>query len=188
MTALTPNFSLPYPTALDEPCLFAQQWCEFTEAMQGVFDGLDSTINRTVDVIPIARLQVTSPITLVSGEPIPFDTLSVNTANWVDFDASRSEVTVNRAGRFVHNLNIIPVPTGNTANTLLVSILGSGNTTDSQTDFGPNPMGFNVEVLYSISVPTVYHARLTNAEPSILTVTINEATYSIWWHADTATP
>jgi len=84
MTATTTNFALPYPTALDRPCDFASQWCDFTDALQTVIDGFQTVIDRTNPVIPIARMMVTTPVDVASNGEIPFDTLSVDTADLVE--------------------------------------------------------------------------------------------------------
>ena len=100
MPNTTTNFALPYPAPSDEPCDFPQQWCDFTNAIDAVLDGFQTTIDRTVPVIPVALLQQSSPLFVVNGGAVPFDTLLVDTAGMVDMDSNPYQIIIQRTGRY----------------------------------------------------------------------------------------
>jgi hypothetical protein len=96
----TVNFNLPYPASTDEPCDFAQQWCDFTTALDLVFDDFQAAIDRTIPVVPVAILKLTETTNVLNFSPIPFDTVVVDTAGMTDMDVDRFTITIQRPGRY----------------------------------------------------------------------------------------
>lgn len=186
MTGFTPNFNLPYPTALDEPCDFAEQWCDFTTAVNAVATRFETTVNRTIPTIPMARMTLTVPIVILDGGLIPFDSVSVNTAGWVDFDASNTDIVTDRAGYFVVNATVLLQTTGVPGTTLTIR----GNTglarEDTQLDRNTSSLGLCINY---ITNPTSLQAHNVLVQRSGTgNIQINAACFSVYWHADTATP
>jgi hypothetical protein len=100
MPNFTTNFNLPYPAGTDEPCDFAQQWCDFTQAIDGVFDTFQSAIDRTIPVVPAAILVQTVPTSIFNFSPLRFDTVLVDTAGMTDLDVDPFTITITRPGRY----------------------------------------------------------------------------------------
>lgn len=186
MTAFTPNFSLPYPTALDAPCDFAEQWCEFTDAVNAVTTRFQTTVDRTVPTIPMARMTLTTPITIVNGGTIPFDSVSVNTAGWIDFDASNTDIVPDRAGYFVMTAQALFQTTGVLGNVFSLQFNNFTTQQDNQIDRATSSVGLNLTSMRLVTTPFAFNVRVQRTIAGNLT--INAASFSLWWHADTATP
>src|SRR5688572_5282869 len=186
MTSFTPNFNLPYPSALDEPCDFAEDWCAFTDAVNAVATRFETTINGTTPVIPMARMTLTSPVAIVNGGLIPFDSVSVNTANWIDFDASNTDIVPDRAGFFVCVTQALFQTTGVLGNVFTLQIDTFTSTNDNQIDRATSSVGLNTTHMVQMTTPFALNVRVQRTVAGILT--INAASFSVWWHADTATP
>lgn len=100
MPSNTPNFALPYPSASDEPCDFAEQWCDFTAAIDGVFATFESGIARTAPTVPLAIVRMTIVQDVENGVAIPFDSVAADTAAMTDIDADPFNITITRRGRY----------------------------------------------------------------------------------------
>lgn len=96
----TVNFHLPYPNGTDQPCDFAEQWCDFTEALDGVFDTFQTAIDRTIPLVPLAILQQTVTRTVANFGAIQFDTVLADTAGMTDIDVDPFSITIRRPGRY----------------------------------------------------------------------------------------
>lgn len=192
MPLFTPNYQLPYPSGTDEPCDFAEQWCEFSDAFQSVLDRFQSVLDRTVPAAPVARLLVTTPVVVAEEQPIPFDTLSVDTAGWVDFDADNTSITTDRGGIFsvVANIQIATTGVAGREVQFTVAPLGFLGVTDSQFDRG-NPgqfVGLNITGTNASATPLTFNMMaFTNASPSI-NLTVITAHLAVFWHSDRAAP
>jgi len=186
VAATTTNFALPYPAALDAPCDFDTQWCDFTNAVQAVIDGFQLIADRTNPVIPIARMEVTTPVTILSGEEIPFDALTSDTAGWVDFDSDRSGVTINRAGRFALLGSATVTSTGVNNNYIRLFILLDQDVVLDRTSF--TSVGLNTANVVVTTVPVRRSLKVSRDDSSNLTLTVQKATFSVFWFADRATP
>lgn len=186
MTAFTPNFDLPYPSGTDAPCDFAEQWCDFTDAVQTVIDGFQATVDRTIPAIPIARLLVTQPVTIVSGSTIPFDTVSVDTAGWVNFDSSTNTITIDRAGYIV---TLADARIHSALAGVIDFTLATTSTSDRVLDMGATAtVGLNctdVKAVVSAETRTLTASR---SDSATATLTVEAACFSVFWHADEASP
>ena len=186
MPILTPNFSLPYPAPTDEPCLFAEQWCDFATRFNEVMDGFQATVDRTYPTIPIAMMRVTTPVAVNQNEAIPFDTVDVNTANYIDFDVSNTAIRVTGGGWYTFLASITFASTG--ATTLLtVQMSNLFFSTDRQADRGTGTIGVNLGGTEPILGVTDRRLTVSRADGGA-SVTVQSAIFSSWWHSDTATP
>lgn len=188
MTLFTPNFSLPYPDALDEPCDFAQDWCAFTDAVNAVATRYENTVNRTVPTIPMARMTLTSPVTIVNTGLVPFDSVSVNTAGWIDFDTSNTDIVPDRAGFFVLNANLLVQTTGILGAVATVSTGNISALQDNQIDRFSSSIGLTVARVQQVTTPAPINVRVQVSGAGATAITVNAGSFSVWWHADTATP
>ena len=189
MTSYTTNFAFPYPDGSNAPCDFDTDWCNFTNSVQDLFDTYQAIVDRTVPVLPMATLLVTTPVTIVSGAEIPFDTVRVDTAGWVDFDADPFGITTDRAGRFVaHGWAVFSSTTLN--NYINLRIRYDGHIQNPDDSFNDQAQGVG------IAGCTAYLAALTTATRWVLSATsgtgsnliVEAAEYNVIWHADRATP
>src|SRR5688500_14304081 len=96
----TPIFSLPYPGPSDAPCDFAEQWCDFTEAIDGVFTTFEAGIARTMPVIPLAIMRLTTVQLIPNLQRVPFDAVAADTAGMTDIASDPFHITITRAGRY----------------------------------------------------------------------------------------
>lgn len=192
MTLLTPNFMLPYPDALNRPCDFDKDWCAFTDAVQVVLDGFQAIADRTYPVVPVARMSVTANVIVGPAQEIPFDTVDVDTAGWIDFDADRSGVYTDRVGRFeIHGNAQISSTVANAFTYLSIKqdadLSLSGFGVDSTLDLAQGvPTGPNVARLVAVTGPTRW-ALVATVNPN-MNLTIERAEFTVSWHADRAAP
>jgi hypothetical protein len=100
MPDLTANFLLPYPNGSDAPCDFAQQWCDFVAAINGVMGTFQAGIDRAIPVVPAALVRSTFAKTVVNTQNIPFDEVALDTAGMTDLDADPYHITITRPGRY----------------------------------------------------------------------------------------
>lgn len=187
MTTLTPNFALPYPDALDEPCEFAQDWCAFTDAVNAIANRFQATVNRTTPVIPMARMTLTTPVTLADGSILPFDSVSVNTAGWIDFDNSATNIVTDRAGVFVAVADATFATLDVGIHRMQLGINSGIPIIDGILDYGFGPIAMNVSHIVALNAPFTHNVRVAHNNVGS-PITINKASFSVWWHADTATP
>ena len=190
MPTLTPGFSLPYPNGLDAPCDFAEQWCAFSDAFQTALDGFQATIDRTNPAIPIARMERSTPLTMASLDPIIFESLTVDTANWVDFDADPTEIVIDRGGIFsiVANAVVVAVSGGNDyILTVSVSAAAASSFSDQRGAIAAGfDVGLNTASLVTVTVPTTITMRVS--VDTLVPLTINRACLTVFWHADRTAP
>lgn len=186
MTAFTPNFALPYPTALDEPCDFAQQWCDFTDAANAVATRFETTVNRTTSVIPMARMTLTVPVVILNGGLVPFDSVSVNTAGWIDFDNSNTDIFPDRAGFFVISANVLVQTTFSLGTVISLQVPAASQFQDNQIDRASSSIGLTLGRMLQITTPIPLSVQISRS--TVGNLQINAAQFSVWWHADTATP
>lgn len=189
MTGVTTNFALPYPDTTDAPCDFAEQWCDFTAAIDGVFGTWQTAVNRTVPVIPAALMLRTTPISVLNTNQVPFESVLVDTASMTDMESDPFNITIRRAGRYTIAGFIIlasPAIAVNAEMSLIISgdlrTIVAENQNRGGFDYRINAyraafsalpgdqvhMSFNVGTNISVSVP---HAWL-----------------GVAWHSDTETP
>lgn len=196
MPVLTPNYSLPVPGPLDEPCDFPEQWCGFTDAVQTVLDGFEAVANRTNPWVPLAKMELRNTVTLPANSAIPFDTLTLNNASMVDFDTNRTSIIIKRPGRFLAVLNVLFVasPTFNTLHGVQFLPAGAGvinQTPAEDTNININGninVGSNLTGIFHVTSPPVQVRTNVELIPTANAVLIDLAAMSLFWFADGATP
>lgn len=192
MTVLTPNFSLPVPGPLDDPCDFAQQWCDFTDATQGVLDRFEAVANRTNPNIPIAKMELRNTVHLTTDSHIPFDTLTLNNAGMVDFDASNTTINIKRPGRFVAIANVLfvyqPATTLYFNMQILTSNVEAG--ADNNLNIGLINVGSCATALFYVTsfLPRSVRLQVGVVSGVSTTLSVDLASLSLFWFADGATP
>jgi len=196
MPVLTPNFALPVPGPLDEPCDFPEQWCGFTDAVQAVLDTFETVANRTNPWVPLAQMRLTTSVVLVPQSNVPFDTLVLNNAGMIDFDTNRTTITINRPGRFLSVLNTLstfdPIanvwqylqfqPTGGFA----INRTPSLNAKLSQ--INGVDIGSTLTAVFHVTTPPVNVRVIIDWLSVTQTITVDAATLSLFWFADRGAP
>lgn len=189
MPNFTSTFSLPYPSASDEPCDFAEQWCDFTEAIDGVFTTFESGIARTVPTVPAALLQQTVTRSIENLQPVPFDTVSADTAGMVDIDADPFSITITRFGRYSINAGIEMGSSGN-INSQMALLVGSGTFTVIA---GALDRGVAFVYRMNAYTPAVTlspgeKVRLRFNVGVLMNISVLASWLSVTWHADQEVP
>lgn len=193
MPNYTANFALPYPNPTDDPCLFAEQWCDFAAAVNAVLDGFQETIDRTVPVVPMAQMRITTAQAYNSSLEtfVTFDAVSFDTAGWTDFDANPRAISTDRAAVFNVHASDITDPDGvNSLWTIRFEETDlSGITTVGEAqqilDRGGTGtrIGNTVTNLVQRNQPIdTYLEVFVNGS---VTYNLTNAYMTIWWHADT---
>lgn len=186
----TTNFNLPYPASTDEPCDFAEQWCDFTEALDGVFDGFQAVIDRTIPVVPLAILQQTVSRDIPNLGAVQFDTVLADTAGMTDIDVDPFHITVRRPGRYTVGAMLQKQTVGapfitaytsvfvNTHVNAIADLLdrGAGGTYYFNPYFPVDTYAAGDKISLSFAV---------SAQP---TIPIEESFLAVIWHSDTEVP
>ena len=97
---VTPLMGLPYPGPGDAPCDFDEQWCQFTGAIDAVFDKWEAGLSRAYPAIPAAKMLLTEITPIQNFNPIPFTEVEFDTAGMTQMDADPYGITCRRAGRY----------------------------------------------------------------------------------------
>lgn len=177
----TTNFSLPYPNGSDAPCDFAEQWCDFTEAIDTVLANFTLGADRAVPLIPAAMLRATVPRSILPGNPIPFDEVVFDTAGMTDLDADPYHIIIRQPGRYTTAAFMDKVTSGAVNSlTILQMELIDGYILDR----GAGPAYY--VPLYSPS----QNFTIVGTEISLeyfaasAAQTVNSAWMAVFWHAD----
>lgn len=191
MTAFTPNFNLPYPTALDDPCDFAEQWCDFTNAVTGVLDGFEEIADRTNPSTLIAKMELTNAVTLAGPSILSFDAVSVNNAGMVDFDVSRQRIRINRPGRFSAEAHVLFTGSGVANNQFTIRI--DGNTMQDKTravEVASPIIGMMYTTPFElVSFPfTPVDVWIEVDAATAPTYVVTNASLAVYWFADRSAP
>lgn len=182
MPSFTPNFALPYPNGSDQPCDFDEQWCDFTEAVDAVFAGFEEGLARTNPIIPMALVKQTQPSTVPNiFQPIPFDTVLVDTAGMADLTANPFAITVNRPGRYMVNGFLETPSSGLALNTELALIIFNGFATMETLERGIIQYRLSAynSVLH-LAGGTQVSLKAASSSP----YTVTQAWLSVVWHSD----
>lgn len=187
MPNTTPNFGLPYPSGSDAPCDFAEQWCDFTDAVNAVMDRFQSGIDRAYPVVPAALVKLTTIRGVAPNNPIPFDQVVLDTAGMTDLDADPYHIRIPRPGRYVQGL-MIEKPTSTVVNSIFES-LGT-NVFNQILDRGPGFFYFNpvFNTIGSYAAGDLLDITFLSLGAPIVVENIDSAWFSIVWHSDTEAP
>lgn len=197
MTANTPIFNLPYPDGNDEPCDFAEQWCDFTEALDAVFDGFQATLDRTVPMIPIAVLWVSGAIILTPFANIPYNTVVIDSAGWTAVDVDNTMISPDMAGVLTFTAGTLVEQAGNPDAFGVDPQDSRGFLTEpnlpytDQMDTNTCPVGMPLPlvVMFSDGGWQEGFSGIRNNVASLndTTPTVMDAFYAIYWHSDGGT-
>jgi hypothetical protein len=189
MPSITPIFELPYPAPSDAPCDFAEQWCDFTQAIDTVLLTFERGLARTVPTIPMAILRQTQIVSVPNVAPMPFDAVVVDTDNMTDIDVDPYSIIIRRPGRY--SINAYTLHPGTAL-------------TDTQNAFITSADSFT-SVFASINLGLGPSYKLTNSLP-VATLTAGETVrmsfntgvagnynvqdywLSVAWHSDRQVP
>jgi hypothetical protein len=183
MPDMTANFSLPYPAPSDDPCLFAEQWCDFTDAIDAVIANFTLGADRAVPLIPAAMLRATITRAILPGNPIPFDEVVFDTAGMTDLDADPYHIFIRQPGRYTTAAFFSKVSSGAVNS---VTTLQMENIQGHILDRGAGPAYYLP--LYSpsqnfLTVGTEVSIEYFSGSNS--PQDIDSAWMSVFWHADT---
>ena len=186
----TANFALPYPGALDAPCDFAEDWCAFTNATSAVLDTFQVVADRTNPAVPMGKMELSTLTTIVKGSPIPFDSVTINNANFVDFDASNSTMTISRPGRYVIILNLFMSSSLVALSRFLTVIRadGVGIFVSDELDLATTSVSYVCNAIHSTTTAPFTISATIDQSSAVTTVTIQRAMLSVFWHSDGAAP
>ena len=192
----TANFNLPYPSGSDAPCDFDEQWCDFTAAIDGVFDIFQAALDRSVPVIPAAKLRLSTAANFVDSSPVIFDSVVFDTAGFTDLDADPYHIFVDRTGRYTVTLMTVvttqaAIPPGFLGCWVEIEdAIGSVNVVGQiqGTDVG-GALGYflaGYEAVVTITAGSKLSLIFTAG--SIVVRNMLEAYMSVHWHSDTERP
>lgn len=196
MPVFTPNFSLPVPDALDAPCDFPEQWCGFTNSVQAILDGFEAIADRTNPVVPLAKMELRNTVNLVETSNVPFDTLTLNNANMVDFDASNTTITIKRPGRFLVVFNALFVAPAASNTYFEAQITPTGSTSVNRTiaiddNFCLNNLinvGSTLTAVMHVATPPINVRVVAQIIGTSENMIIDLASFSLFWFADRGAP
>lgn len=184
----TPLLALPYPGPDDPPCDFDEQWCQFTGAVDAVFDRWEAGLSRAYPAVPAAKLRQTVAGTVIfNSTQIAFSEVTLDTAGMTNLDADPYTITVPRTARytvcgFIEEADasggagaqsVLTVSFAGETNIILV--LGAG--TYRNTVFWP-----------VVSLPAGARIQLQPFLSGQNQRTIFEASLSVVWHSDVIRP
>lgn len=196
MVAFTTNFDFPFPDGSDAPCDFAEQWCDFTDAIDAVFARFQTTLDRTVPMIPIALLSLSEAVVIPDGGNIPYDTVKIDSAGWTAVDIDNTLISATMAGVLSLSVNAVFQQVGGPDMFILDPVDTTGVIVEpqlpfaTQMDMGTCPIGEPLEALLFSSgnwVPGTSGIRngvVSNTPP---TNTVQESNFAIYWHSDGGT-
>lgn len=183
MTSSTPVYGLDYPNATDAPCDFPEQWCAFTADVEAVIARFELGASRVLPAIPIAKVQVTEEVVIPEFQAIPWDTVSIDTAGWTNFDANNRIITVPRTGIYTVTAAAI-VATQGTINSTWTLLVGGGpfNFVDTL-DRNAEDIGITAQGTGNLVAGTDLSMFML-AGTTITDFTLRSASLSVYWHAD----
>lgn len=182
---VTPVYGLDYPDALDAPCDFDTDWCTFTDSIETILDRMELGAQRVLPAIPIAKVRLTEQTVVPEGSAIPWDTLSVDTPGWTNFDVNNQIITISRAARYSVSAYALMAPQGVVNASYLTTIAGFSYLSMEALDRNTSDVGITVK---AESLPLSAGQLITMAisrSGSIGDITIRVAGLTVFWHADT---
>lgn len=197
MTSNTVNFNLPFPDGSDAPCDFSAQWCEFTQALDSVFGRFETSVNRTVPLIPLASMRVSAAVTLPAFSNIPYDTVVLDTAGWTAVDVNNTMISPDMAGVLSMSTSALFAPGVGAIAFLLDPSDSTGTLTEpnlpysDQMDVNLSDVGIPLElaVMFSTGIwqPGLSGIQNNVGVSTLPTLVVKDATYTIYWHSDGGT-
>lgn len=109
MTTCTPLYQLPYQACADRPCDFDDVACDFTDAVNALLSGFDSSMARTASAIPMARVRTQVPGFFPA---VDWTIVSADTDNLIDITVDQTVLTTSRDGFWAFNLKASQTDSG----------------------------------------------------------------------------
>lgn len=197
MTSSTTNFSLPFPDGGDRPCDFAQQWCDFTDALDVVLDRFQATLDRVMPMIPIASLKVSEPTVFTSFGLISYDAVVIDSAGWTTVDLDSTQISPDMAAVMTFSSNVVLTQVQAPGAFFLDPVDTTGVVVEPFLPYAENmdmnqcPVGIPLEdaLLFSPGhwVPGISGLRNSISVSTLPTLTIENALFTVYWHSDGGT-
>ena len=188
MSSFTPVYGLEYPDALDAPCDFPEDWCTFTADVDAVLDRFELGASRVLPAIPIAKVQVTTPVLVPEFQAIPFDTVSIDTAGWTDFDTNNKIITVSRTARYTVCAAVNVAPQGLINSTWAMQVQGGTFSFVQALDRNSNDIGITAQSTGTLTSGTDLSLFMLAGIAIPAGYTVSFASLAVYWHADTERP
>lgn len=181
---VTPLMGLPYPNGLDAPCDFDDDWCTFTSAIDAVFAKFEAGLQRSYPAIPIAVVQLTTTITILNFNPVPWDTVAIDTAGMTDLDADPYGIVLPRSGRYTAAACLQQPASGGVNVQSVMTIAGFPERNVSSTVLD------NDNNVYQAVISGIEGTRLTLTTfvSGFSTRTLFSGWMAIFWHSDSERP
>lgn len=194
MATCTPLYGLPYAEGSDPPCDIDETLCEFAAAVEAQLDALDAVVDRTTDTLPMAQVKLTTPFTITSigntTATVPFDTISFDTANFVELAENAYQATLPRAGRYQVSFQLL-MGVAPVNDLLRAAVMPSSIIYDEAVSDGTAPVYFNgaYELRYAppgsgVPVDTTNPVLTLAVSVLVGTYTVTSATLCIAWIGD----
>lgn len=187
---LTPLMGLPYPAPGDAPCDFDEQWCQFTAAVDAIFDVWEAGLDRAYPAVPAAVMQLTTttaaPVTILNFNPVPFTEVVLDTAGMTDMDADPYGITVKISGRYSCALFTQQDTSGAVDSQSQIS--GPASQNNIILDRGAGVTYYNNSYLCVQDLTAGTRVTLTTFVSPAPTRTLRAALMAVVWHSDSERP
>lgn len=187
MPGTTTNFALPYPSGTDAPCEFAEQWCDFTDAVNAVISGFEDGADRAIPVVPAALARMSVTRSVINLNPVPFDEIVMDTAGMTDLDADPYTITVRQTGRYTVG-GFVEKASGGFVDSQLGLFIDPTSVVWVILDRGPGPSYWLPAYTPSVTLTAGTAVQLRFNTGSATAQTVFTAWLSVIWHADTEVP
>lgn len=185
MTSFTPVYGLEYPNALDAPCDFPEDWCTFVADVEAVLDRFELGASRVLPAIPIALIQVTEPVLVPENEAVPFDSVSLDTAGWTEFDTNNRIITVTRTGRYTVCATANVATQGVVNSTWSLQVSGGTFQFVEALDRNAFDVAITAQATGTITDGTQVSMFMIASTSIPAGYTVQRASLAVYWHADT---
>ena len=185
----TALMALPFPGPADAPCDFDDQWCEFTGAIDDVFDRWEAGLNRAYPAVPAAKMRQTEPTTIFNSTQIVFSEVTLDTAGMTNMDADPYTITVPRTGRYTLSAFIEENDASGGAGAQSVLTIAAFVASESNTILILGAGTYRNSVYWPVvSLPAGARVQLQPFLSGQTQRTIVEASLAVVWHSDVMRP
>lgn len=185
----TALMGLPYPSATDAPCDFDEGWCQFTSAVDAVFDRWEAGLNRAYPAIPAAKMRQTELTTVFNSTQIQFSEVTFDTAGMTNMDGDPYTITCQRAGRYTLAAFILENDASGGAGAQSVLTISSFNASESNTILVLTAGQYRNSVYWPVvSLNAGDRIQLQPFLSGQSQRTINQASLAVLWHSDVVRP
>jgi hypothetical protein len=185
VTSSTPVYGLEYPNALDEPCNFPEDWCEFTADVDAVLARFELGASRVLPAIPIAKVQVTEQVVVPELVAVPFDTVSIDTAGWTNFDVNNQVISIPRTARYTVCATATVATQGVVNSTWTLQVNGGTFQFVEALDRNANDVAISAQATGTISAGAEVALFMLAGTSLPNGYTLRSASLAVYWHADT---